>query len=75
MRNAVIGDAQMMRTHAADVDGFDATDTAVVFQLESRKIAQRVGHVEIAHALQCFARKRLRHHDFAVLQFGVDNGL
>ena len=70
---AVVEHADVLATHAADVDGFDAAHAAVVFYLYAGEVAEGVGNGVAVEALEFGAGEFLRFDDFFVFDFDDRN--
>ncbi len=53
--DAVVVDAHVVGAHRADVDGLDASDPAVVLELDAREVAEGVGDAVAAECLELLA--------------------
>ena len=57
----------MLGTHAADIDGLQSADAAVVLDLDAGEITDGVGHREGAESLQLLALQGLGRNDLVGL--------
>ena len=66
--DAVVRDAQMVGTHRTDIDSLDASHAAIVLQLDTREIAQGIGHAVGIEAFELLTIEGLRgNHLFMII--------